>query len=230
MIKVSELKFAYSREFELALESLEIQEGERVAIVGPSGSGKTTLLNLLAGILTPQSGVIQIGKTEVSKLSDAQRRLFRLQNLGLVFQEFELVEYLTTLDNILLPFRLHNAMRLDPSVKQRAIELTQRLEVGDKLHRLPARLSQGERQRVAICRALINTPKYLFTDEPTGNLDPINKMRVLELLMDVVKSDRHTLVTVTHDHDLLEQFDRVIDFESFFRTTPPNSETEPASP
>ena len=219
MITLSQLKFAYGSEFELAIEQLTIEAGERVAIVGPSGSGKTTLLNLLAGILVPKAGTVRIGALPLSEQSEAQRRLFRLQNIGLVFQEFELVEYLSTLDNILLPYRLNNSMNLTRAVRQRASDLAERLEVGDKLHRFPHRLSQGERQRVAICRALINSPSILLTDEPTGNLDPINKMRVLELLMDVVKTDKHTLITVTHDHDLLDQFDRVIDFSLLYQTT-----------
>jgi putative ABC transport system ATP-binding protein len=223
MITLSQLEFAYGSEFELAIEQLEIEAGERVAIVGPSGSGKTTLLNLIAGILLPKAGSIQIGKTLLSQESEARRRLFRLQNIGLVFQEFELVEYLSTLDNILLPFRLNNAMNLTRAVKHRAADLAGRLEVADKLHRFPNCLSQGERQRVAICRALITSPQILLTDEPTGNLDPINKMRVLELLMDVVKEGNHTLITVTHDHDLLDQFDRVIDFAHLYQTTQPPS-------
>jgi putative ABC transport system ATP-binding protein len=222
MITLSQLKFAYGSEFELAIEQLDIEAGERVAIVGPSGSGKTTLLNLLAGILVPKAGTVQIGTNPLSQQSETQRRLFRLQNIGLVFQEFELVEYLSTLDNILLPYRLNKSMILTKEVKQRAGELAKRLEVEDKLHRFPNRLSQGERQRVAICRALINSPSILLTDEPTGNLDPINKMRVLELLMDVVKSDNHTLITVTHDHDLIDHFDRVIDFSLLYQPTNPN--------
>lgn len=224
MITLTQLKFAYGSEFELAIEQLDIEAGERVAIVGPSGSGKTTLLNLIAGILLPKEGNVQIGETRLSQESETRRRLFRLQNIGLVFQEFELVEYLSTLDNILLPFRLNNAMKLTQAVKQRAGDLAGRLEVADKLHRFPNCLSQGERQRVAICRALITSPQILLTDEPTGNLDPINKMRVLELLMDVVKEDNHTLITVTHDHDLLDHFDRVIDFANLYQTTQPPSQ------
>jgi putative ABC transport system ATP-binding protein len=114
-------------------------------------------------------------------------------------------------------------MNLTRAVKHRAADLAGRLEVADKLHRFPNCLSQGERQRVAICRALITSPQILLTDEPTGNLDPINKMRVLELLMDVVKEGNHTLITVTHDHDLLDQFDRVIDFAHLYQTTQPPS-------
>ena len=217
MVEIQGLSFSYGDDFRLAIEELSVRKGERLAVVGPSGSGKTTLLNLLAGILHPQQGTISVDGQAIHGMSSRQLRTFRLRRLGLVFQEFELIEYLNTLDNILLPYRLHSELSITSEVKQRAKSLAGRLEIGDKLSRFPANLSQGERQRVAICRAVIGSPSLLLADEPTGNLDPLNKHQVLDLLMSVVEQIGSTLITVTHDHGLLERFDRVIDFDIFLK-------------
>ncbi|HSG81378.1 MAG TPA: ATP-binding cassette domain-containing protein [Gemmatimonadota bacterium] len=192
-----------------------MQHGVVAACIGPSGSGKTTLLNLIAGIITPQDGRVITNDVEVTGLSEDERRSFRITNIGLVFQEFELLEYLSVLDNILLPYRINPSLGLDPAVRERAVQLAGQMGIGDKLNRHPDRLSQGERQRVAVCRAVLPEPALLLTDEPTGNLDPANKGRVLELILDYAKSSGSTLLTVTHDHDLLPRFDRVIDIKEF---------------
>ncbi len=189
--------------------------GETVALIGPSGSGKTTLLQLLAGILTPRAGSVVTDGVEVSVLSDGERRSFRVTRVGLVFQEFELLEYLSVLDNVLLPYRIHPALRLTSDVQARARGLAERMGIGDLLDRRPRHLSQGERQRAAVCRALLPEPPLLLADEPTGNLDPANKERVLDLLFEEVEARSTTLVAVTHDHELLDRFGRVIDFKSF---------------
>ena len=193
-----------------------MERGERVAVIGPSGSGKTTLLHLIAGIRTPEAGRVVAREVEVSALDEAGRRDFRLRHLGLVFQEFELLEYLTVLDNILLPYRIGRVLHLGREVRERAAALAHGVGIGDKLRRYPDRLSHGERQRVAVCRALLPEPDLLLADEPTGNLDPANKGRVLEILLDYAEAHGATLVTVTHDHDLLPSFERVIDFKDFY--------------
>jgi putative ABC transport system ATP-binding protein len=131
--------------------------------------------------------------------------------MGLVFQEFELIEYLNVLDNILLPFRIHHALKLTTDIRRRASGLARSLGIDDKLHRWPGQLSQGERQRVAIGRALITNPQWLLADEPTGNLDPAGKRRVLDLMLDQAAQRALTVVLVTHDHGLLDRFDRVVD-------------------
>ncbi len=197
------------------MPELRVQCGSKLAVIGPSGSGKTTLLNLIAGIALPLSGRIFTDGVEVSRLGEAARRDFRVRTIGLVFQEFELLEYLNVLDNILLPFRISPALVLDEAVRDRAIDLARGVGVGDKLRRRSTRLSQGERQRVGVCRALLTRPKLVLADEPTGNLDPANKGRVLDILLDYVEASDATLVTVTHDRDLLGRFDRVIDFQEF---------------
>ena len=200
---------------------MRIERGSTVAFIGPSGSGKTTLLNLIAGIALPLSGSIVTGETELTTLDDADRRAFRIQNVGLVFQEFELLEYLTVFDNILLPYRINAAMKLDEAVRARARELAREVDIADKLDRYSTKLSQGEKQRVAVCRALLSEPTLLLADEPTGNLDPNNKGRVLDILFEYAERTGATLVTVTHDHDLIGRFGRVIDFRDFYSAGAP---------
>ena len=148
-------------------------------------------------------------------LRESARRDFRIANVGLVFQDFALFDYLSVLDNILLPYRINPALRLDDAVRSRALDLAQRVGIADKLGREPGRLSQGERQRVAVCRAVLTDPPLLLADEPTGNLDPVNRERVLDILFDYAAESGTTLLAVTHDHEILERFARVIDFRLF---------------
>lgn len=214
MISIRDLDFRYPQgEFRLKVPQLDIAPGERVAVVGASGSGKTTLLDIVAGIQTARAAELTVAGNSLLSMSDASRRAFRLRDIGLVFQAFELLEYLSVRDNLLLPFRLGRAGK-DPD-EQRLQELASNMGIAARLHRHPAQLSQGERQRAAICRALINSPDLILADEPTGNLDPDNKQRVLQLLLDQVANGGATLVMVTHDHDLLAPFDRVIDMRDF---------------
>jgi putative ABC transport system ATP-binding protein len=216
MIELEKVCFSYKDgPFSLAIERLSIAAGERIAFVGPSGSGKTTLLNLIAGISLPDTGRISTAGVEPGRLSDAERRKFRIRNIGLVFQEFELLDYLDVLDNILLSYRISAALNLNSEVRERAAALATELGIGDKLGRSPAALSQGERQRAAVCRALLPEPALLLADEPTGSLDPSNKGHVLNLLLDQATKRGATLLVVTHDHELLGRFDRVIDFRDF---------------
>jgi putative ABC transport system ATP-binding protein len=216
MIRIEDLHFAYpGAGFRLDIPAFEVAAGEKVAVIGPSGSGKTTLLHLIAGILPPQQGRIRCAGAEVSAQTDRERRDFRIRNIGLVFQDFALVDYLDVLDNILHPYRITGALRLTRQVRERAADLARGMGVGDKLHRGVERLSQGEQQRVAICRALLPSPKLVLADEATGNLDPRNKGRILDLLFASVADHGATLLAVTHDHDLLPRFDRVVDFARF---------------
>jgi len=214
MIAISDLLFRYPEgEFELNVPELEVAAGETVAVIGPSGSGKTTLLHLMAGIRLPQKGQVVTDEVEVTSLDDGERRDFRIRRIGMVFQEFELLEYLTVLDNILLPYRINGSLKLDRSVRERAASIAEQVGIADKLNRLSTRLSHGEKQRVAVCRALIAEP------EPTGNLDPKNTLKVLDILLDAAEATGATLVTVTHDHDLLPRFDRNIDVMELLHIT-----------
>ena len=218
MISISNLRFRYPEgEFELVVPSLKVDTGETVAVIGPSGSGKTTLLHLIAGIRLPQAGTVTHDDVEVTGLDDGERRDFRIRRIGMVFQEFELLEYLTVLDNILLPYRINGSLKLDRMVRERAASIAELVGIGDKLHRLSTMLSHGEKQRVAVCRALIVEPVLLLADEPTGNLDPTNTQKVLDILLDAAEATGSTLVTVTHDHARLSRFGRTVDFRDFHR-------------
>ncbi len=216
MITIRSLEFGYrTGEFKLNVPEFGVAKSEKVAVIGPSGSGKTTLLNLIAGILTPITGTVNVGDVPVNQLSDAERRDFRITNIGFVFQDFELLDYLNVLDNILHPYRITRALMLVKDVRARALMLAEAMGIGDKLKRFANDLSQGERQRAAICRALLPHPKVILADEATGNLDPSNKTRILDLLFRSVEEHGTTLLAVTHDHELLKRFDKVVDFQDF---------------
>ena len=216
MVQLTDVHFRYGDAgFALRVPELRVAAGEALAIVGPSGAGKTTLLHVLAGILLPESGRVRVGEREISALDEHARRAFRVVHMGLVFQEFELLEYLTVLDNVLLPYRIHPALRLDKSARERAAGLAQRLGIEDKLARRPRQLSQGERQRVAVCRALVTGPEVLLADEPTGNLDPDNKERVLDTLIELAGDAGASVLVATHDQELITRFGRVHDVKSF---------------
>jgi len=216
MISIQNLEFYYrTGEFHLLIPEFNVSEREKVAVIGPSGSGKTTLLSLIAGIITPVSGIVNVGEVNVSKLNDTGRRDFRVSNIGFVFQDFELLDYLNVFDNVLHPYRITGALKLDKEVCTRAEALAQDMGIGDKLKRNPNDLSHGEKQRVAICRALLPEPRLILADEATGNLDPDNKTLILDLLFSAVSDHDATLLAVTHDHELLKRFDRVVDFQEF---------------
>ncbi len=216
MIEIRDLLFAYPRgDFRLRIPEFRLRPGERLAVIGPSGSGKTTLLDLVAGIRLPQAGSVSVDGVSVSGLPDADRRAFRLRRIGFVFQDFELLDYLTVLDNILHPYRLSDALRLDAAARVRARALAEAAAIGDKLGRRPGALSRGERQRTAICRALIAGPRLVLADEATGALDPDTKLRVLDLLFERVAAEGAALLAVTHDAEILGRFDRVVDFRDF---------------
>ena len=221
MISIQNLTFRYQHSpFDLKIPDLAISAGQATAIVGPSGSGKTTLLHLMAGILTPVQGRIQIGQTPVSELSDSGRRNFRLSNIGLIFQDFELIEYLTVLDNVLLPCRIGKLQENLTDARRQAINLLEHAGLKAHLAKSVTRLSQGERQRVAICRALVTRPPLLLADEPTGNLDPTTTQQIMDLLLASVSRQNSTLVMVTHDHSLLNRFHHLIDFHQFLTEAP----------
>ena len=220
MITIENLTFRYSgSNFRLRVPEFVVQSKERVAIVGPSGSGKTTLLNMIAGILTPEAGRIDVAGTDVATLSDVQRRRFRASTIGFVFQDFALLEYLSARQNILYPYRITPALRLDAQARARAEALATACGIGDKLDRHPNALSQGEQQRVAICRALVTQPDLILSDEATGNLDPESKARILDLLFEQAEQAGAAVLAVTHDHELLPRFDRVLDFAQFREVT-----------
>jgi putative ABC transport system ATP-binding protein len=203
----------------LAVPTFRLGRGEKVAIIGPSGTGKTTLLKLIGGIVKPHAGSIQVDGQALHELDDAARRNFRITRVGFVFQELELLDYLNVFDNIVHTYRINPVLRLDAKVRQRAHELAEDVGLSGKLRRMPSELSQGERQRAAVCRALLVEPGLILADEATGNLDPANKVRILDLLFRAAERRGASLLAVTHDHELLPRFDRVVDLHQVNATT-----------
>jgi putative ABC transport system ATP-binding protein len=187
--------------------SLDVRSGEYVAIVGPSGCGKSTFLNLLGVIDAPSSGTLTIAGKEVSRLSDREATLFRLQRIGFVFQRFYLMPVLTALENVELP--MAEAGIAKGERKARARELLAYVGLGERVSHRPTELSGGEQQRVAIARALANRPALLLADEPTGELDARTGEEVIALF-DRLNRDGTTLIVVTHDEDLARAAHRVV--------------------
>ncbi|MCC7160939.1 MAG: ABC transporter ATP-binding protein [Anaerolineae bacterium] len=188
-----------------------IARGEFVAIVGRSGSGKSTLLNLLAGLDTPTCGDIYVGDTNVAKMSDHDRTLFRRKNIGFVFQFFNLIPTLTVRENVLMTAELSGWK--DNDAQAQASRLLQAVGLLDRANVFPDKLSGGEQQRVAIARALCADPELILADEPTGNLDAETGARILELLTTLARKQGKTLVMVTHSNDVAARADRVLKME-----------------
>lgn len=211
MVQCEEVRFRYPGEsFSLRMAEFSAESGETVAVVGPSGCGKTTLLRLISGILTPRSGVVKVGGETISRLPTVDRQRFRITRIGLVFQEFELLDYLSAVENVLLPYRISKALTLDDAARARAGELMRETGIAALRDRFPGELSQGERQRVALCRAMVTRPELILADEPTGSLDPENQARSVALMRDQARSAGATLIMVTHDPEVLDGFDRVV--------------------
>lgn len=213
MIQVRDLLFRYGDSFQLTLKHLDVKTREHVAVVGRSGCGKTTLLNILAGVQSPVSGEVHVNGIRVDRLDDAQRRRFRAKHVGFVFQEFELIDYLNVSDNILLPFDVGVGGRRPSDVRERLAHLLSATSLSDRGGHYPRQLSQGQRQRAALCRALITQPELILADEPTGSLDKCSSEAVLDLMFEQLARLNATLVMVTHDSSLLDRFDRVVELD-----------------
>ncbi|HEY6328314.1 MAG TPA: ABC transporter ATP-binding protein [Blastocatellia bacterium] len=177
--------------------NLNVQPGERVAIMGPSGSGKSTLLNLICGLDEPNSGIVRVGGVALSQLDDDTRTRLRLEKIGMIFQTFNLLPTLTALENTSMPLRLQGKNRR--TAEQRAMEMLDRVGLKERLRHKPDHLSGGERQRVAIARALVFNPPLLLADEPTGNLDSETGEEILTLLDDLNYDLGTTILLVTHN-------------------------------
>lgn len=190
--------------------NMEAASGELIAIVGKSGSGKTTLLNLLGAIDQPDSGSIRINDKALENMNEIERTLFRRHELGFVFQFFNLVPTLTVEENLLLPLQLCGLPVRSDTVK----DYLERIQLADKAHMFPEKLSGGEQQRVAVCRALIHRPALILADEPTGNLDEETSLLVMSVLEQQVRQSRATMVMVTHSLELARRMDRVFEMKS----------------
>jgi len=188
--------------------SLSVGAGEFVSLVGKSGCGKTTLLSLLSGLEQPTSGSVTIAGKEISGATEDELALFRRQNVGFVFQSFNLIPTLTAWENAALP--LFPVSMTTEERRRLAAELLEKMELGDRMEHLPSTLSGGEKQRVAIARALINRPKIVFADEPTGNLDTATGDAIMAILSRLHREQGMTLLMVTHDTELAKTADRVV--------------------
>ena len=186
--------------------SLSVSDGEFVVVAGSSGSGKTTLLSLLSGLDKPSSGRVLLAERDITDTSEDDLAPLRNEVIGFVFQSFHLVPSLTAMENVMFPAELKH----DPRAHAKADALLQRVGMQKRSANFPHQLSGGEMQRVAMCRAVINNPKIIFADEPTGNLDSENGQAVLDLLLEFHRERRTTLVLVTHSLNIAEMADRVI--------------------
>ena len=189
--------------------NLEINSGESVAIVGPSGSGKTTMLGLCAGLDQPTSGKIELAGKNIEDLNENQRAELRRDNVGFVFQNFELIPTLTALENVSLPLDLKGGT----NTKAIAEALLNKVGLAGRAHHYPSQLSGGEQQRVAIARAFSNNPSIVFADEPTGNLDEETGQHIEDLLFELNREKGTTLILVTHNPELANKAQRIIELK-----------------
>lgn len=186
--------------------SFSVEAGATMSIVGPSGSGKTTLLGLAAGLDRASTGSVGLHGIKLDRLSEDRRAAIRNEHVGFIFQNFQLLPTLTALENVMVPLEL----RGERGIKGRALDLLQKVGLGDRGHHYPAQLSGGEQQRVSLARAFSNNPQLLFADEPTGNLDAETSEKIIKLIFDLNKEAGTTLVLVTHDNDLAQRTGRII--------------------
>ena len=188
--------------------TIEVPEGDYVAIMGPSGSGKSTLLNLLGCLDRPTSGSYFLGTDDVAKMSDDRLSEVRANRIGFVFQSYNLISQLTVVENIEVP--LYYGGRLNSATRQRCKELASMVGLGDRLGHRPTQLSGGQQQRAAIARSLVNDPYFVLADEPTGNLDSVTSHEILDLLARLNQDDGKTIIMVTHEEDVAERAKRII--------------------
>lgn len=186
--------------------SLQADAGEAVALLGASGSGKSTLLNIISGLIVPDSGKVLVDGVDISKLSTPERTHFRRQKIGFVFQFFHLVPTLTVGENLRLPLQLNDMD--DEEGRERAQRLLRQVGLDGRSETFPDRLSGGEQQRVAVCRALVHQPPLILADEPTGNLDEETAGEVLNLVLDLAKENEAALLVVTHSQGVADLCDR----------------------
>jgi putative ABC transport system ATP-binding protein len=186
--------------------SFTVEQGTSLSIIGPSGSGKTTLLGLCAGLDVPTKGTISLMSFKLNAMDEDDRAYMRNQFVGFVFQNFQLLSTLTALENVMVPLEL----RGERNVAAKARELLGRVGLGDRLNHYPSQLSGGEQQRVAMARAFITSPKILFADEPTGNLDEENASHITDLLFGMNREEKTTLILVTHNLELAQRTERII--------------------
>ena len=211
MIEANNIHYSYGSLKVLKGVDLEIKKGEFVSIVGASGAGKTTLLQILGTLETPQEGLLKINNREIVNLSEKEIANFRNQEIGFVFQFHNLLNEFTALENICLPAYLNKISEKD--AKKKALELLDLLNIKTRAHHKPDELSGGEKQRVAVARALINSPSILLADEPSGNLDSKNTKELHELLLKLNQDTAQTMIIITHNKQLASLAHRTVEIK-----------------
>lgn len=213
-LSITDLAFAYPGDaFRLSVPELKVDAGCTLALAGASGGGKTTLLRLITGLLPPARGQVWLDGQDLTAMSVESLRAFRLRHIGLVFQDFALLDYLTVEENVLLPHQFDRETLA--KARENLPSMLERMQIDSYRGKLVSQLSQGERQRVAIARSLVHEPKFLFADEPTASLDPSRTGVVVDMLIDDARRRKSTLVVVTHDQDILPRFDATRRIDSF---------------
>ncbi len=191
--------------------SFEIKEGEFTAIVGPSGCGKTTLLNILGGLDHPTSGRVEISNTDITDMKDGDLIDFRLKNIGFVFQAYNLIPVLTTLENVEFIMLLQKVAKKERVA--RSMNLLKQMGIADKANQRPSELSGGQQQRVAVARALASKPNFILADEPTANLDSVSTSNLLDMMAVMNREEKETFIFSTHDQRVIDKARRVITLE-----------------
>lgn len=223
MLKINNLKKSFINSHKEKFGIINIPEfsaddNEQISVSGESGSGKSTFLNLISGILRPDEGEILIGDTDLTKLSESRRDLFRSRNTGYIFQTFNLLQAFTALENVML-----GMMFTGKTVKSTAAAALDKVGLSDRMNSRPAELSVGEQQRVAIARAIVNSPRLLLADEPTANLDKKNSVIVIDLIKALCRENKILLLLVSHEKEVVEQFPIQRSFSEINKTGVPYS-------
>lgn len=216
MIKLKNIEMTYddngTKINALKLKKLEVKDGEKVAFIGSSGCGKTTLFNLISGMITPTNGNVIVEDIDITTLKENERDLFRANHIGYIFQDFNLFPDFTVLQNVVLPMSFSKRYN-QKEMEEEALNMLKRVGLEKKKDQKIKTLSGGEKQRVAIARSIVNKPNVILADEPTGNLDYKNGAKIMDLILQIAKEEKATLLVITHNNSQLELFDRSINIE-----------------
>lgn len=196
----------------LKIKNLQIKDGKKVAFVGSSGCGKTTLFNLISGMIIPTEGNIEVEDMNITDLTEVERDLFRANHIGYIFQDFNLFPEFTVMQNVTLPMTFSKRYS-KKEINELAKDMLKKVGMEEKANQKVKTLSGGEKQRVAIARSIVNKPNVILADEPTGNLDYKNGVKIMELIMNIAKEEKATLIVITHNNSQLDMFDEVINIE-----------------
>lgn len=196
----------------LKIKKLKIEDGKKVAFVGSSGCGKTTLFNLISGMIVPTEGTIEVEDMNITDLTEAERDLYRANHIGYIFQDFNLFPEFTVVQNVTLPMTFSKRYS-KKEINELAKDILKKVGMDEKANQKVKTLSGGEKQRVAIARSIVNKPNVILADEPTGNLDYKNGVKIMQLIMEIAKEENATLLVITHNNSQLDMFDEVVNIE-----------------